>query len=155
MITIAIDPSTTRTGIARLDRHVLIEATSLRGIPTTDTIRQYLTGASLVAVEGQWIGDEKASKTKQEARAKKQSTLITKEAAVRWQTVAEVMGIPVVVLQPSTWRSRLKFRRGPSEYQKKQAIEFCESRKWIIHNHDAAEAACIGLVAWLTHSREK
>jgi hypothetical protein len=151
MITIAIDPSTTRTGIARLDRHVLIEATSIRGIPTTDTIRQYLTGASLVAVEGQWVGDE----TGAVGRAKKQTALSTKEAATRWATVAEVMGIPVVILHPSTWRSRLKFRTGPRQLQKDQAMSFCRGRGWIIHNHDAAEAACIGLVAWLISSSAK
>jgi uncharacterized protein (DUF924 family) len=153
MITIAIDPSTTRTGIARLDRHVLIETISIKGAPTTDQIREYLTGADQVAVEDQWVGDDEDCDTQQEARAKKQSALLIKEAATRWITVAEVLGIPVIVLHPSTWRSRLKFRRGSSKFYKAQAVAFCKARGWIIHNHDAAEAACIGLVAWLTHSR--
>jgi hypothetical protein len=151
MITLAIDPSTTRTGIARLDGHTLIEATSIKGIPTTDQIRGCMAGVDLVAVEGQWIGDE----TGAAGRAKKQTALTTKEAATRWTTVAEILGIAVVTLHPSTWRSRLRFRQGPRKYQKEQALTFCVSRGWKIPNHDAAEAACIGLVACLTHTRAK
>ena len=154
MITLAVDPSTTRTGIARLDGHTLIEATSIKGIPTTDQIRGWMDGVDLVAVEGQWIGDDKGQDPKK-ARAKKQTALSTKEAATRWATVAEVLGIPVVILHPSTWRSRLRFRQGPRKYQKEQALTFCKGRGWIIHNHDAAEAACIGLVACLTRTQGK
>jgi hypothetical protein len=126
-----------RSGLEPAEAVVLVELS-----------RRFILG---VHEQGQWVGDE----TGAVGRAKKQTALSTKEAATRWATVAEVMGIPVVTLHPSTWRSRLKFRTGPRQLQKDQAMSFCRGRGWIIHNHDAAEAACIGLVAWLTHSREK
>jgi Holliday junction resolvasome RuvABC endonuclease subunit len=122
------------------------EELALGNMANIVTLSTLPTGSALrLAVEDQWVGQGTTKADQNKAR----SSLGVAVCRGKWMAVAELLGIEVVVVHPSTWRSAVLGRQWvnkPRDQCKAQALLVVQAMYGLRlpKNHDhVAEALCL------------
>lgn len=126
------------------------EELALKNMASVVTLSTLPAGSALrLAVEDQWVGQGTTKADQNKAR----SSLGVAVCRGKWMAVAELLGIEVVVVHPSTWRSAVLGRQWvnkPRDQCKAQALLVVQAMYGLrlpkTHDH-VAEALCLATYA--------